>query len=838
MNDRNSIIEEFYKNISQINKAEEIITILKKINILSGDEKIDKRDEGLLQNMAFTALRDLTIDTPDKAKNLIIQYLLPLCIQDAISEQEKYNRHECREHLVKWITQYSPKDFIPLREKILDQLSNSLKEATQEGACWTLAAIGFRRGDIVKILMHLISKQDDNSGDTAIAALISLGVSEEDREKLLEEIHSRIKKRYNRPLLIGLSKLADSKSIEPLLSNWLITNKAKLDDIEFELALGILPKIADSNPDNTYLQDNCWDKLIESLNANVKENEVEARLSFRSNLTSQFNSSSVIKYLLNLLKYYSESELGLHRRYLIELRLSECVRPRQLEAWQSPEKEQLLNVLKFDACMDTKAAGRWNTKEMDRKKMAWETILRLGCSQALDWFETAVAQETNSFVRNSICEYFACFHINPLPDSLVNWIMERYDKGKNKTSEEWVFRLGAIEVAWSSGTIQAFEALLNFGFTFEDQVPRKVVDALAAVSYKLTQEGNSYIPKKLLETLKNGKERHQQIAAAGALRVLAEQKVFPNEFISIFEEILFDSSRDEYQLALVANTFGYLPKDNISEKTWHCLNKLSMNEENDWISSHALEALARQDRLIEFEDLLTTKLGFRKNDNQWDIPPQKASHEWSSYFAAWLYRYHPKEFSPAIITILNSHQWPSVIQLLDFWKNYEMENFSISDKMAAALIQRATRQKPSYGEKQLFQYLAYLIPEKFINHPWEKYSKHWHPECRQALADALEETPIIKTEDKVRLIRLLTILMDDGLYGVRRSAYRALSAQSGKSLFDWIKTFSQADAPPERRKRAAEAWGWLSELEDMLIENKRLYTILVAIQNLKLDIAY
>ena len=54
------------------------------------------------------------------------------------------------------------------------------------------------------------------------------------------------------------------------------------------------------------------------------------------------------------------------------------------------------------------------------------------------------------------------------------------------------------------------------------------------------------------------------------------------------------------------------------------------------------------------------------------------------------------------------------------------------------------------------------------------------PEARVALADALGRIVRSGTEERERAMGKLLLLMEDGLYAVRRSAYRALAAPLGE----------------------------------------------------------
>jgi len=88
---------------------------------------------------------------------------------------------------------------------------------------------------------------------------------------------------------------------------------------------------------------------------------------------------------------------------------------------------------------------------MHTKEAAWGTLLRMGHAEALGWFEEAVSHETNPYLRGKLCDLFACFCLDPLPDDVLVSITERYDAKlpdtTGQTSAQISIRLGAVKVA-------------------------------------------------------------------------------------------------------------------------------------------------------------------------------------------------------------------------------------------------------------------------------------------------------------------------------------------------------------------------------------------------------
>src|SRR5260370_2337368 len=137
-------------------------------------------------------------------------------------------------------------------------------------------------------------------------------------------------------------------------------------------------------------------------------------------------------------------------------------------------------------------------------------------------------------------ELLACFHWRHLPEEAVAWITERVDLHQDTASQELPFRRGAEHLARSSGTRQAFDALVAFGMTFDGEALRETVDALASVSLRLAKKGEPGIVETLLETMEHGEEERHRTAAMQALAWIASNDLFPPEHLPRILAVLQD----------------------------------------------------------------------------------------------------------------------------------------------------------------------------------------------------------------------------------------------------------------------------------------------------------
>ncbi len=804
-------VEEFGERIRRSETPRQVLAVLDQaIGVLSHEKERDKKND-FVGATAFQTLQRLTKDSPGKAALLILEHLLPICIQKKSDKTIWSNSTRAQELLVEWINQPPFTYSNELRDQVMEPILEALDAPDPTEAIRTLAAIGFRNTRIVKKLWKFVETRDDEIGDLALTTRVFLGVWGDEKEKCLKEVHRRTALRYNHSLLNAIRGLAAARSIEPVFSNWLLSEKLIPGEIDFGRVLQVVAAIADEDPDNSKLQDKAWSAIHSALEKTTQDGAKRFLSGFGA-IAPHCNTPRVVFDLLALLMDESLSpDASAHLCYLIQLRLAECIRPFQLTAWENAQSDPLLQILKSKACKDTQDPGEWRTLDMHHKESAWETLFRLGCVQALEWFDPAVEKETNFHFRATISKFFACFKSGELPESLVCRVMEEYDLGKEVDSSRWVYHDAVIDIVWSASSMQAFQALLKFGLTNNGEVTLKVANALSEVSVILTKSGSRTVPHTLMQIMAKGPGKRHRIAAAAAIKHMAREGVLPGELIPDLSEIMMDPTCDEYQRALIANIFGFLPKKALTPRILQALRDICDNKD-ERIAAHALEALARQDCLIEFEDILSSGIGLRKTGNQWRIEPKFAMSKWAPYFTAWLHHYHPDRFTAAIIDILASHSWDYAVQILGFWDSEIEKAPDLTEEMQATLVQRVkSRESDIYSEKEIFHYLAVFAPDRLALEKWEVHWINWRLEAREALAKALGEAVLNKPESKNRVVALLIQGLEDESYAIRRTSYRSLSIQYPDSLKAWVETFSRQNAPIEKRNRAAEACHWLAD---------------------------
>jgi hypothetical protein len=482
-------------------------------------------------------------------------------------------------------------------------------------------------------------------------------------------------------------------------------------------------------------------------------------------------------------------------------------------SWQRDLIEAAIPILRQAACQDTRFAGRYATHEMHTKEAAWGTLLRMGYAEALDWFEEAVSFETNPYLRGKLCDLFACFCLEPLPNDVRVSILERYDAQLPDTtgqvSGEISVRLGAVKVAQSAASKQAFDALLEYGLTMNGQPLLASVKALAEVTCALARKGERiWVTARLVETVTQHSRFACRLAAARALETLAGEQELPLDLLKPLADVLLaQQDRDAFELSIILSTFA-LPQD-LPNALMPQLKQWA-RERDDELALQSFSLLAERGLLLP-ETVLLKRLGVPPQVSGETVTPILPRSDWCAHIAGLLYLKHSETFVSWIADLIMTLPWASVVQLFGKLHTFADEHTHqpLPNALAMALIERMGQRQTRVGaEIDLINVVASLIPEQLALEPWDQAFQDWLPDARATLADALGTLQELSEAADANRVRLLQMLVCDGHYSVRRAAYRGLQHCSPHLFHQWCWTWAGSD---ERslRLRAAEACAWL-----------------------------
>lgn len=476
-----------------------------------------------------------------------------------------------------------------------------------------------------------------------------------------------------------------------------------------------------------------------------------------------------------------------------------------------------------DAQRNSNATGRNATLDLHVKESAWEVALRLGADELINWYDvtTSPERETSPFASKHISELLACFRLRDVPVLASNRVTHVTDVQGPMLGPDVVPALAAYELVRSVATTDALQTLLNFGLTVDGNVLLSLIDALADVAVVLIREGNHSITEQLVLAAEDGSVPRRRAAASACLERLARSELLQPVYAERVAKMVEDDAREIHERSVLAGTLGYLAEvAPLDHKVVDLLVRLSTID--DWLGWRSIEALARADRLIDFPEILSARIGLVLDNNQWRTEPKYERTEWAALTLGLLYLKRHTTFIQAMATAIVDADWLSASQLVTtVLSEHQQPGSTLVPKVIEdALIQRTmNRQGVSSAELDLFQAVASLSPDALAITRWDTVWNEWLPDSRVALANALGDAGYVGDDAKKNARALLLLLVQDSAFPVRRATYRSLAAQFPEALREFCSTWI-GDIPnlhgeiTSLRVRVAEAVAWLPDVSN------------------------
>jgi hypothetical protein len=330
----------------------------------------------------------------------------------------------------------------------------------------------------------------------------------------------------------------------------------------------------------------------------------------------------------------------------------------------------------------------------------------------------------------------------------------------------------------------------------------------------LASRGDATVGPELAAIAIGGADRGNRVVAVESLTHLASCELISIENLDGIVETLNEDSRDSYERSRIVEALGFLPGDLVSAALEQQL--ASWAGGRDELALRSLETLARQGRLTAHPDLLANRLGLRRAGTRWDLVPTTSHAGNIGFVLGLLYEHDPERFVEAVCLCVRDFDWIDAAGLLHFFGGLGGSQRQVPNEVKDALIDRIrSRQSRTSAETELFEILGQWDGEALVSQPWGLYWDDWLPDARAAFADAMGD---LGPEVRDRAVAHLLALTRDGMYAVRRSAYRSLGCISGESLVALCRACAfvevpsgEVPAPVELRRRGAEACSWLSD---------------------------
>ena len=801
---------QLYKSLKDSRNTVAIRNLMNEIDTLTTTGGLNKKESLELRAVAFKQLEVFTDYRLDETREIILYEILPLCLSENDEFSAQYRAF--RNILVEWIDNHPEQESGMIKNLVLDNLSNSIGTTRHKATSWTISKLGFAREDIIQKLLHFAVNADDEIGDDTFSTLSWLSITQEQKRIILSELHRRAEVRYNNSLVWAFARFGNSASFSVILNQWLQKEKINEKGVDTALAFTAIRDIAEANENDLAFQDVIWKESVRS----VEENPEDLYFPFNvGHLSTTCNSIFVIPTYLHWHGQHPEWFPNPQwARYLAQNQLEAAIKPLQIEGWSHIEDKKIFEYLEVDACLDTGVDGFFNTKEWMIKEAAWKTVLRAGYSNALTWFEHAIVGETGRSTREKIMEYLAAFKIDPLPETVFHLITDEFNDLADTDGRELGYRMGAVRLARSLASMNAFDALLNFGYTRKGKVLRESAVAIADVAISLLREGKMEVINIVVRLAIESDRERQRMAAVHALDVIS---TFPeyhpalNPYQDKLISLVYESKREPFERGQLLGIIARLPGD-IPEKFEKDL--VAWNDESDTrFQGGRIDVLAQHGKLENYPQLMRNMLNIEKNGTDWEWLTGKSQFEWAAFEIGVLYNKNPESYSNVISSLVESQDWRTTTQIFGWLETTHLGEGKpeLPKNVRNALLYRLIhKMSPLYSEVDTFGVLANLAPDNLVNNDLAKAVFNWMPDSKVALANSLRSAQISQDLHR-QCIVMLESLVDDGMYSVRRAAYRAITKYSMEHLFNLCKSWIESPIL-KLNMRAAEACGWIENI--------------------------
>lgn len=810
MSENTSVLQKYTQRFHTESSPKIIVELIAEVENLCETGVISNNERLEVQILGYKNLRELYFEVQfwDEIEDIILNSLLPECF---INDSESRVVIQYRDLLKDWLDQY-PDDFRnQIRDKVFEDLLQRTKNNPTESILTTFSVLGYRTTKIFNTLWELV-ESNDNLSDKALVTLSWLGVPSEKLNIFINELNKGAQNRYNNHLLWALARYGNKKSVEIICEYWLDPQQTKNLNVDVSLAFTAIREILNRCDEDTEYQDRIWSRLVNIVEINPEKLYWDFDI---GHIPSACNSSLVVPQLLNWAgnnpRWFKNPSWT---RHLSALRLEECVKPNQMRGWARIISQEVLDAYKLDACQNTKNDGFFTTSENSVKKTAWETLLRLGYSDVLNWFGEAIAVEDGRFTQQAVMNFLSCFHLDSLPSQSVIWVKEIYDDQDESDGRELSRRMAATQLLRSTASLDAFDVLVNFGYTRDGQILLQSTNAISEVALHLIEHGHNSVIQTLVDKISNPSEYRIRLAAAGALEEIAIRKPqLVKKYVNDIIAVVLDEKREDIERGTLLTCLGHITGWNIPTKLIKKLLDWAPKFDR-WLGGGSMYLLTNHRMIENYPELVKKTLKLQLRDNNYELLDNEQTFEWAPYIIGILYSQNVDAYASVVASLLDTNDWRIASQIIRQLQYVHRENRVVPDEVMNALINRAMyRQSTIYSETEVFRFLAEVAPDTLAETEWEQVLTKWMPNAQVELADALGKAAI-SSGYIGKSLQKLEILAANSVYAVRRAAYRSIANISQEHLYQLCEYWFQ-DSSLEFNLRASEACGWLDdEIED------------------------
>lgn len=789
MTDWSNDYRELWQAIRLVESAEELESLAESI---AANKRLQNHEINHLKFCVLERFKEATTDDPNRGAEKIAE-LVEYClsedqVQDGRNADDLWmDRHRRRELLRDWVEQYDEKTSVELIETIYNRMLVELSEKRLDPACPIISEIGYGSGNLCSALWRMISLVDLDSAWRFLNCLIACGSSP--TMELWNHFLSLSQGRDEGYVVSALMRLGDVRRQElfPVIAKRLESSENS-QALHLTLSFWAGTASDDSNYDPRVMM-TAWEK--------VRQHPMIVLLDSR--IAPSLDLPTVIPDMLSWLESLTQIENLPFRCVRVHHGVERCKAPNQLGSWHEVLSGRPLEIVRSLALSNVGEASIGRSIEADAKLNSCRLLLMSGCPDVGSILEGAYRSDSDWYLHRQIAELSCGIQIVPLPEFVKRRIELEFDE-TGDGSAGFMETDTALKIALSNGTREAFDAILNFGYTFKGGVLLNWIDTLCSVAYELRKNGEAGVIESLCANLSAEKQsRHRQMAAR-ALSFLGARTLLDTTVIPSVLGALTDGGLPDYTRADLAHSLQSM-KFNADDDATRVVAEIAFTTDQPNLRMESMVFLIRQDFWAEYVKRLWNLIGW---GNPVEIPTfaKDTLEDWKCIIVGELYLRSPEQFHDAVLQILNHCDDDVCSRVCRILRRSKVPSPSIVE----TLIQRLKRGTSPFGSPAfLFSTIGRMNPEKLLSSELWSGFETWVIGAKLGCIEALREC--VYTENCLNAERLakLEVFCTDSSAAVRSAAIQTIAALTSEETFVEIwRSWARKDVPLWRSLLTAE----------------------------------
>jgi hypothetical protein len=781
---------ELWQAIRLVESVEELERLAESI---AASRQLQSHEISQLKFCVFERFKEATTDDPDRGTQKIAE-LVECCLSEFKGTEGKstddlwMDRHRRRELLRDWVEQYDEKSSVALIETIYSRMLAELRERRLEPACAIISEFGYGSEVLCSALRGMIRQCDSDIAWRVLNCLISCGSLP--TTELWNDFLSLSQGRDEAYVVSAMVRLGDVRRQEllPQIAKRLESSK-NTHALHLTLSFWAATASDDSN-DDPHVMRIAWEA--------AKQHPMIVLLDSR--LAPSLALPVVIPDMLNWLDSLTQIENLPFRCLRVHHGVEKCNAPNQLASWHGALSGRPLEIVRTLATSNVGEASIDKSIEASAKLYSCRFLLMSGYSDVSSILENAYRGDSDWYLHRQIAELSCGIQIVPLPEFVKRRIELEFDE-TGDGSAGFMETDTALKIALSNGTREAFDALLNSGYTFRGGVLLNWIDTLCSVAYELQKNGEAGVLHSLCANLKaESKSRHRQMAAR-ALSFLGARRLLDSTVIPSVLGALSDESLPDYTRADLAHSLHALQFKRDDDAT-RLIADIAFKTDQPNLRIESALFLIRQDFLADYVKPLWNLIGWGRPV---EIPSMSKDklEDWKCIIVAELYLRSPEMFQDAVLQVLDGCDEDVCSRVCRILKRTSVPAPSIVEK----LIQRLKRGMSPFGSPSfLFSTIGHMDPERLLSSELWSGFENWMIGAKLECIDALRECVYPEGQLDGERLAKLEIFCSDSSDAVRRAAVQAMAALTSVETFVAIwRSWAKEEVPLWRSLLAAEA---------------------------------